>query len=352
MSNAREQMPIEQVTAEQLARLLKENEELKLSLTKVTGEKQASETKLTQRESELLSLQTSTFHFQSTAEKKNESLEQSQEELRKTQVQLAASTAQIKALQKENQSQQTQLESQQEEIKTAKATIHKKNLRLDEETKKHCKELDKLNADIESSSGWVRELSNENNDLKQEIAQFKKKAAKTPRWKIIFGVGLFITGALLTATGIGSAAGVPMMGLAIAAFSVGVTTLVGGFLYGVYKAVRACCFPSKQTIDDDPDTNLSSSVSSGGSEDPDQSIHHGTENNVTPGSPVARQDSGSSSPKKDNENKTRDERRRVPDISFSNNPNRLLATRPDARQPHNHTEANQHRRTHGVTSKR
>lgn len=280
----------EQITAEQLAILLKENNQLKTSLQQVTEAKQASEKRFSEREAELTRLvQTNagtTMHWNAVANQKSTSLEQTKEELQRTQElsqrqkeQLELSIAEIKLLNKENKGLQAQLQDQQEQMRATTILVEKTRSQLSSASKR-----------MEAFQFQNDTLSDENENLQAQIDEAKKEAAKTPRWKYVLGASLLISGILLTATGVGAVITVPaaataMIGLGYAAFGLGTLTLVGSFLYAAYKGLRACCFPSsKQSADQGMDL----SATSDSSEEPDSPVYGGPRRTVLPDSPVAR----------------------------------------------------------------
>lgn len=146
-------------------------------------------------------------------------------------------------------------------------------LTLEAETNRKLKETNKkLNSELKialsSKRSAVKELKKETSDLRgrlsyqtSTLSQEKQKneklikeleaaninSKKTPYWKYILGGALFVAGVLLTMTGVGAAAGIPLQVLGYIAFSAGTAIMVSEFLYGVYKGIKAC-LPSK-TID-------------------------------------------------------------------------------------------------------
>ncbi len=194
-----------EITTQEFARISRENNELKVSLQ--TSEKRASELA-----SRCETLSSDCSHFQAEVSRKNASLEKVQDELEQT----------------------------------------KKDLQTQQN--KYIKKLNEYKASLEDASSAIETLRSQNSNLQKQVAEAKQEAEKTPCWKIILGVGFLMSGVLLIMTGAGAVAGVSMVGLGYAAFGAGAATLLGGFLYSVYKCISACCFSSSESNEVDSDS--------------------------------------------------------------------------------------------------
>lgn len=237
-----------EITVEEFARLTKENNDLKALLQKASEEKQVLEKHANDLDQEVRKTNSASLVFQSAAQGKQNNLEKIQGELEQTQKKLRVSTA-------ENQT----LQAKQKQYVAQMHDSEKKTAMQITATRKLAERFQKANAGL----------------LKQ-VAEAKQEAAKTPRWKYVLGVGLILSGILLTATGVGGAAGIPMTGLGYAAFSVGTATLVSSFLYAVYKGIRRACCSSSSVKDDAGDSSdMDFSTTSAGSDVPDSSVHDG-----------------------------------------------------------------------------
>ncbi len=285
------------IAAEELAVLTRRNRELETSLQAEAEAKNASirsakeaeeafENRYKAREEELTKLvqtnMATTMHWHAVADQKNTALEKANVDLQRAhemsqlqKEQLETSKTQTKSVQEEKQALQQKLEAQQQQITKADDLVTKLNSQLAWGRKR-----------VRVLEAQVGGLSEKIQELEEKVERAKKETAKTPRWKILMGIGLLLAAGLLIATGVGAViAGTTaaVVGLGYAAFGVGMFTIGSGFVYGVYKGIRACCFPPKQTADQKPDSSVSSVVL-------DNAVHghHNDATNQLDESPVMR----------------------------------------------------------------
>ncbi len=224
--NAREDSTTDRIKAEQYELLLKKNKELEQSLQQEIKEKNEIKLKLKQEKEALLqSLGDSTHWARINNEQKN-TLEKTHDELTK--------------VQEENTAQKRQL------------------LKLAALQKDH----DILKRDKNNLKKQFDNLNNHHDELKKTFTNLKTKYqkiqlqlnAKPPTWKTVrkyfLRAAAATSGVLLVMTGMSAATAV----LGIPALVMGAAILLGGLVYGGYKAFQSCYPPSTQSDQDAGDS--------------------------------------------------------------------------------------------------